>query len=164
DVARGGASIDGTPRDATGRPWPAGPAPARLSTKTTPVATPARVAGQIGESGDSNERVRAAGGGGQGSRAAGLDASTGRTGSQRPSGRHDPSRVEWPATAPTSSEFVPDAVLARRSQYLSPKHKCLLSPISNSQMVLTNWTTGGRAAPRAAARRPRRVVSISSRA
>src|SRR5258705_11711466 len=88
DVASGGA-IDGTPRDANGRPWPVGPAPARLSTEATPVATLARADGQMGESGDQNERELAAGGGGQGSRAAGLAASTCRTGSQRPSGRRD---------------------------------------------------------------------------
>jgi hypothetical protein len=69
----------------------------------TTVATPARADGQIGESGHSNERGRATGGGGQGSRAAGRDASTARTGSQRLSGRRDASRVEWPATAPTST-------------------------------------------------------------
>ena len=66
------------------------------------------------ESGDSNERGRATGGGGQGSRAAGLDASIGRTGSPRPPGRRDTSCVQTPATPPTSNEF-PDAVLARHS-------------------------------------------------
>jgi hypothetical protein len=104
DVASGGATIDGTLRDANDRPLPAGPAPARLSTEATTVVTPARANGQMGESADSNAPGRRSGGAGQASRAAGLDASTGRIGSQRPSGRRDASSVGWGATASTSNK------------------------------------------------------------
>jgi hypothetical protein len=60
--ASDGASIHGTLRDANGRPWPAGPAPALPSTEATTVASTARADGQTGGSVDPNERVRAAGG------------------------------------------------------------------------------------------------------
>ena len=113
DVASDGASIDGTLRDANGRPWPAGPATALPSTEATTVAKTARADGQMGQRADSNERVRPTGGAGQDSRAGGLYASTRLTGPQRPSGRRHASPVEWPAAAPTSNDFGSDAILAR---------------------------------------------------
>jgi hypothetical protein len=115
DVASGGASIAGTDRDSTGRPWPTEPAPSRLATAATSVARSATADGQMGESAGSNAPGRPTGRGGQASRAAGLDASTTRIGSRRPFGRHDASRVAWPATMATSMVFAPDAILARQS-------------------------------------------------
>jgi hypothetical protein len=94
DVAGDAATIERTHRDATVRRLPAGPAPARLSTEATSVARSATTNGQMRESADSNERARPTGGAGQESRAAGLDASPRRIGSQRPFGGGDPSRVE----------------------------------------------------------------------
>ena len=113
DVASDGASVDGTLRDANGRPWPAGLATALPSTEATTVAKTARADGQMGESADPNERVRPTDDAAQDSRAGGLYASTRLTGAQRPSGRRHASLVEWPAAAPTSNDFCPDAILAR---------------------------------------------------
>src|SRR5712691_583164 len=113
NAAADGATIDGTHRDANGRPWPAEPARARLSSEATPDARSATTDGQRRESADSTERERPTGGAEQESRAAGLDASPRRLGLPRPFGRRDASRVEWPATARTSNDFCPDAILAR---------------------------------------------------
>ena len=54
-----GSSIHETLRDANGRPWPAGQAPARPSTEATTVASTARADGETGGTVDPNERVRA---------------------------------------------------------------------------------------------------------
>src|SRR5712691_362569 len=103
NAAADGASIGGSHRDANGRPWPAEPARARLSREATPDARSATTDGKRRESADSTERERPTGGAEQESRAAGLDASPRRLGLPRPFGRHDASRVEWPATARTSN-------------------------------------------------------------
>jgi hypothetical protein len=89
------------------------PASARRSTEATSVAGSATTDVQRSASAHSNEPAQPTGDAEQASRAAGLDASTGRIGSQRPYGRRDTSREEWPTIAPTSTGSCPDAVLAR---------------------------------------------------
>src|SRR2546427_3542098 len=84
----------------------------------------------MGESADSNERVRPTGGAGQDSRAGGLYASTRLTGPQRPSGRRHASPVEWPAAAPTSNDFCPDAILARDT--VPPDLRALIRSMSEA--------------------------------
>ena len=118
-AASDGASIDETLRDANGRPWPAGPAPALSSTEATTVASTTRADGQRGESVDPNARVRPVGGAGQDAQAGGLYAWTGPTGAQRPSGRRHASPVEWPAAAPRVNGFCSHAILARDTHALS---------------------------------------------
>src|SRR6266851_709141 len=86
DVASGGASIDVRLRDANGRQWLAGSAPALPATGTRTTAKTAKTAGQLGESVYSNERGRRVGGAGQESRAGGFDASPEPIGPQHPSG------------------------------------------------------------------------------
>ena len=113
DVATDGARTSRTHRAANGRPWPAGPAPAPLATEATPVARPAKADGQMGESGGSNERVRAADGAEQGSRAADLDVSTRRIGSQRPPEQRDAFARRMAKDRANVNEFCPDAILAR---------------------------------------------------
>src|SRR2546425_10963293 len=105
-AASDGASIHETLREANGRLWPAGAAPARSTTEATIVASTARADGQMRESVDPNERGRPVGGAGQESRAAGLYAWTRLSGAQRPSGRRHASPVEWPAAAPTSTNLL----------------------------------------------------------
>src|SRR5206468_6937205 len=56
---------------------------------------------------------------GQDFRAGGLYASTRLTGPQRPSGRRHASPVEWPAAAPTSNDFCPDAILPRDTRMIT---------------------------------------------
>jgi hypothetical protein len=106
DAARDGASIDGTLRDANGRPWPAGPALTLVSTEATTAAKSARADGQVGESANPNARVRLIDGAAPESRAGGLFGSTRLTGAQRPAGRRHAPPVGWPATAPTSTIIV----------------------------------------------------------
>jgi hypothetical protein len=114
-AASGGSSIHGTLRDATGRPWPAGPTPRRPSTEATPVASTARADGHTGGSVDPNEPARPVGGVGQDSQTRGLDAWRGPTGAPRGSGGSHGSPVVWPAAARTSTISWPDAILANDS-------------------------------------------------
>ncbi len=101
------SSIHGTLRDANGRLWPAGPAPALPSTEATTVASTARADGHTGGSVDPNERGRPAGGAAQDSRRGGLDAWTGPTGAPRPSGRRHASPLAWSAAGRSSTIFLP---------------------------------------------------------
>jgi hypothetical protein len=78
------ASMGGL-RDANGRQWRAGSAPALPPTGATTTAKTAKTDGQLGESASSNERGRRVGGAGQESRAGGLDASPGPIGPQHAS-------------------------------------------------------------------------------
>src|SRR5262245_52555501 len=99
------SSIHAILHAANGRPWPAAPAPGRLSTEATTVANTTRTDGQLGESVDPNERGRPTGGAGQESRGAGLSAQTRLTGLQRPSERRHASPVEWPPVERTSTSL-----------------------------------------------------------
>jgi hypothetical protein len=110
--ASDGASIDRALRDANGRRWPVGPAPTLLSTESMTVATTATTDDQRRESADSSERRPTIGAAGQDTQAGGLDASTRLTGRRRPLGGRQASRVEWPVTAPTSTCFCLDEIMA----------------------------------------------------
>ena len=118
DAASDGASIDVVLRDANDQRWLAGPAPALPSTGATTIATTAKADGQMGESTDSNERVRSTGGAEQESRAGGLDASPRRTDCRA---RQDVSHCRRvPSGDANVNDFWPDAILARHSKRQSP--------------------------------------------
>jgi hypothetical protein len=113
DGASEGASIDGVPRAANDRLWRVGPAPEHPATGATAIARAAKADGPMGESADSNERGRSAGGAGQDSRAGGPDVSARLIGPQRKSGRRLASPVEWRSATLTSIDSCPAAILAR---------------------------------------------------
>ena len=58
EVANDATSAGYTDRDANAQPWPAEPAPVRLSTAASSVARSATADGQVGESADSNACVQ----------------------------------------------------------------------------------------------------------
>jgi hypothetical protein len=143
-AAVGGSSIHAALHDATGRPWPAEPVQAPLSTEATTVVSTARIDAPTGEDVYPTDEGPPAGDAGRESRGAGLYAHTGPFRVPRSSECWHASSEEWPASALGSMIFAPDAILARDRFRGKVSHATARHPARSG----SEWSTGMNAGQR----------------